>query len=390
MNSKRFLMCLVPFFMAGCGSQSGTSGAADTSAVGNATNTTSETTTLPSKTVPDIDSFTIALSKSNPRARSWVGVEVDVSVFVADNLNDKTVLDGLVVNFAAEGGRIEPVCTISNGSCVVKWNSQAPYPSDGRATIVAWMSGSESFKDLNANGLFDGTDIFNDTDGLFPDLSEPYVNDNVRARANANRPAIYLGDPSSISSPTLAARATALNNMTFNNSRDASEVFFDTPGLTDNTFDDKDGKFSGNQCAHASLCSSLESIFIWKEREIVMSDDGIKIQIFEGDTNLTPVDTSSTPINASVSTVLRIEITDSAGNSLPGGSTIKISGTDIGAGEIENTVGNSIYAAPYFVHVGPDGTNTGGSVDIDITIPSEESVSQAVISQKFVFSAREI
>lgn len=356
MRINIYTLCLLPFVVIGCSSQSGSS--SDATTVGNATNETSETNAFPNKTVPDINSMTLVVAKPNIRARGWAGVSTEVTVFVGDNLNNKTVLDGVTVNFAAEAGRIDPSCSITNGSCTVTWNSQNPEPEalDGRVTIVAWMSGAESFKDLNANGLFDGDDLFADSVAR-PDLSEPFVNDNIATFTDSNRPA-YKG------------QGNALDNVTFSSVRDATETFFDTPGLTDGTFDDKDGKYSGPSCAHASLCSSIQSIFIWKETEIIVTGGSPQIEIFNATADAASMTAAVFPVAAPA--LLRVEVTDGFYNVLPADATIDVALSNVSGNTLTGAVGSSRFPQPYFIQILSDGTaSADGKLTITVNVPAD-------------------
>jgi len=141
--------------------------------------------------LPDQDSFSLSRGVANPEAWGVDGVEVPVTVLMADAFNNP-VPDGTAVNFTTEGGSIEASCTTTNGGCSVMWTSQNPRPAGetltrefctfadnadlaifcarlplsngknylgqeygGRATILATAIGEESFPDKNNNGRFD-------------------------------------------------------------------------------------------------------------------------------------------------------------------------------------------------------------------------------------------
>lgn len=72
----------------------------------------------------------------------------------------------------------------TNGSCSVKWTSQAPRPDDMRVSVMAFMQGEESFTDTNGNGVYDSGEFFIDRNlnGVFdasfdhvPDYPEAFV-----------------------------------------------------------------------------------------------------------------------------------------------------------------------------------------------------------------------
>lgn len=216
---------------------------------------------FPSVGVPDQNSLSLSVTEYNPRGRNFDGTEVIVTARLADQLNNNaTIPDGTPVYFATEGGSIEPVCTTSGGSCSVTWTSQNPRPfavefgqappptitdplgsgeqvvefSSGRATVLAWTLGSESFIDNNSNGLFDSGDV--------------QVIDNPEAFLDKNE----------------------------NGTREVDEEFVDYP-LTQigfsGTYDGADGLYSGPDCAYPSLCDADETVFIFGNFELAMTSD---------------------------------------------------------------------------------------------------------------------
>ena len=168
--------------------------------------------------LPDQDSFSIARAEANPEAWGVNGVEVPVSVYMADADNNP-VPDGTAVVFTTEGGSIEDSCTTDNGVCSVMWRSQSPRPAGrlltqsfctladdanaanlcarlplsngknylgqnygGRVSILATAIGEESFPDTNHNGRFDESEyaLFQglNGDGRPYDLKEAFVDHN--------------------------------------------------------------------------------------------------------------------------------------------------------------------------------------------------------------------
>ena len=179
--------------------------------------------------LPDQNSFSLSAETLNVEAWSIDGVQVPVTIRVADHFNNP-VPDGTAVNFTTEGGAIESQCTTVDGACSVNWTSQAsrpvglslfehnllfcdedgdptngsmasPDPGEpclapprsaqlsgvngrralfkggmgapygGRVTILATAVGEESFNDANGNGLYD-------EDESFTDLTEAFRDDN--------------------------------------------------------------------------------------------------------------------------------------------------------------------------------------------------------------------
>lgn len=168
--------------------------------------------------LPDQDSFSLARGVANPEAWSVDGVEVPVTVRMADAFNNP-VPDGTAVNFTTEGGSIGSSCTTENGVCSVMWSSQNPRPAGqrltrefctvaddndpaifcarlpldngknylgqeygGRVTVLATAIGEESFPDKNGNGRFDESEYtlfqgLNVSDMPY-DLKEAFVDHN--------------------------------------------------------------------------------------------------------------------------------------------------------------------------------------------------------------------
>ncbi|WP_299802932.1 hypothetical protein [uncultured Shewanella sp.] len=137
--------------------------------------------------IPDQDSFTLAVKTLNPEAYDIAGVEVPVSVFLADAFNNFAP-DGTAVYFTTEGGAIDDSCFTLDGKCSVIWRSQNPWPEDGRSTITAYALGEESFPDSNGNGRFDEEEVelflsvgvdgpLYDMDGAFNDYNENRIYD---------------------------------------------------------------------------------------------------------------------------------------------------------------------------------------------------------------------
>ncbi|GAA5140137.1 hypothetical protein [Thalassotalea piscium] len=168
--------------------------------------------------LPDQDSFSLSRGVANPEAWNVDGIEVPVTVRMADAFNNP-VPDGTAVNFTAEGGSIGSSCTTENGVCSVMWTSQNPRPTGktltqsfctvadnndpaifcarepladgknylgqkygGRVTVLATAIGEESFPDKNGNGRFDESEytLFKglNVSGMPYDLKEAFVDHN--------------------------------------------------------------------------------------------------------------------------------------------------------------------------------------------------------------------
>ena len=200
------------------------------------------------------------------------------------------------------------------------WICQNVRPADGRATVLVWTLGIESFNDNNSNGLFDA----GDTRILASDVGEPFIDKN------------------------------------FNGTRDIDEEFvnYPDPGLTaGGGYNFADGLYSGPNCDPATgLCAPDETVFIFQQSEIIMSDGDSPAQI-------TPVQlvgsnynsvTLTTPIDLNNNVNLSFLFSDANGNPLPTGTSISITasaGTIIGTSSftvpdnVDNASGGSPWAA---------------------------------------------
>lgn len=151
--------------------------------------------------VPDQDSVSLSATMLNPEALNVDGVQVPITMRLADRFNNP-VPDGTAVTFTTEGGSIDGQCTTVGGSCTVNWRSQNPRPAGvtfgqaARVTILATAIGEESFVDLNGNGVFDDGDSFagqdlpeawrdDDEDGAYDAATEPFLDFNSDEAYNA-------------------------------------------------------------------------------------------------------------------------------------------------------------------------------------------------------------
>ena len=114
------------------------------------------------------------------------GVSTNVTMSLADRQGNP-VPDGTAVNFVTEAGvMIPPVCYTGgvkdpatgvysnpgNSQCTVAIRSQAPRPTNGRVSILAYAAGEEDFVDRNFNNVFDVGDTFIDLGNAFKDDNE--------------------------------------------------------------------------------------------------------------------------------------------------------------------------------------------------------------------------
>lgn len=106
------------------------------------------------------------------------------SATVTARMVDRTgnpVPDGTVISFVAEGGSITPNCASLAGQCTVTITTQNPRPIDNRVTVLAYVEGDKSFRDINGDNLYtSGTDILTSNIGDF------FRDDNEDTAYNSN------------------------------------------------------------------------------------------------------------------------------------------------------------------------------------------------------------
>ena len=266
--------------------------------------------------IPDMDSMTLAIEMLNPEAFNRVGVDLNVSVFMADLFNNP-VPDGTAVAFTTEGGTIGGACTTVSGSCGVTWSSSNPQPSDGLVTILASALGHESFNDVNGNGRFDDGDSFTD-------ISEAFRDDD------------------------------------FDAVHDALEPFLDLNG--DGLFDTGDSLYNGPLCEHSTDCSTdSELVSVWRTLEFSISTSAAILSLSVDGVNLAAggvIDVSAGP-----KTVV-LFVSDTNNNSVPGGSTVAATATNGEIGGVSSyIVSESLTESDTFSFT-IDGDDTpGGAAD---------------------------
>ena len=145
--------------------------------------------------IPAQDSFSLSATKLNPEFRDIDGNTTVLTARLADHFRNP-VPDGTVVNFTTEGGSIIASCQTTAGACSSTMTSQAPRPVDGRATVLAYAVGEESFIDLNGNGVADLVpNEMIDLNGASTDMPEAFRDDNENGVRDANETFIdYNGD----------------------------------------------------------------------------------------------------------------------------------------------------------------------------------------------------
>jgi len=348
----------------------------------------------------DNNSFTLAVETFNVEGLTLAGIETAITAFAADHFNNP-VPDGTVVQFTTEGGAVfPPSCQTVDGTCSVTWRSQDPRPlaaddprfnpgfnfrntladagcgvgthygigpclsgeiiptgttsvgpQAGRATVMAFMLGEESFADANNNGQFDPGEFFVPLDDAFVDHNENSKYDGNEEQANA-----------------------AVSGLNLDGGE--LEEFFDNP-----IPEQQDGEYSpanspesalyqGTLCSEAAEAEghcTVKAVHARRNNIVVMSGSNAYFRVIEdtGDSD-GELDVRTGPDSA------LIYISDIYNNPMPAGSTISVSARDVvlltdASYEYPNTTtfwgfGLSVKA--------PDEPKGDGFITITITTPS--------------------
>lgn len=281
-------------------------------------------------------SFTLSTSMFNTEGANFAGCAAPVGATITARLGDhfhNPVPDGTAVSFTAEGGTIDASCltglettTLTNGTvitqkgtpgaCSVRFCAGNPLPADGRATILAYALGEESFVDANGNNLFDNGEGYTD-------LGEPFRNDRAINSRNAN----FLDDKYS------AGNAVRVSGETYIDSNGSGN--WDLAG---------DGQYNGVLRGPASVnTTTANTVHVRRALVQVLSTSAARITplattpvaldqcvdgtVFQNAVRTLPIairDSNPTvfPINAMAATGLAVNL---PGNPLPAGTTINFS-----------------------------------------------------------------
>jgi hypothetical protein len=264
---------------------------ATTTGAGGTTLTTQSNALTVTTGIPAQDSFSLSATKLNPEFLEVDGNTTVLSARLADHFRNP-VPDGTVVNFTTEGGSIVGSCQTTGGTCSSTMTSQAPRPTNGRVTVLAYAVGEESFIDLNGNGVADLVpNEMVDTNGASSDMPEAFRDDNE------------------------------------NGIRDAGETFIDFNN--NNAYDGPDGKFNGVLCnnvtpppagSSAGTCSATKSIHVRGSLVIVFSGSTAVISVTSGAITLSACAGTTHPVN--------LRVVDLTGNPMPVGTTITAATTN--------------------------------------------------------------
>jgi hypothetical protein len=299
-----------------------------------------------STTLPDQVHFSLSTDKYSPEGLSYDGEPITVTARLADQFGN-LVPDGTTVYFTTEGGSIQSTCNIISGACSVTWTSQDPRPpaidtnNAGRATILAYALGVESFIDNDNNNIFStgdsfGSSVYTDSTYQRRDMEAPYRDDNFdfTPQLTEFRPALLPGG-------SFAA----------------------------------DTEYNGVICTATGpiVCSSQKNIYVFRNMQIAMSGSHMQtIGVFSLDGGASYINTALTPTTAITNgSPISINLRDSNNNTLPTGSQVTVTYSPSNASIARN--------AATLTGVTSDTITSGGNLDpriITVNIAHDATLGQ--------------
>jgi protocatechuate 3,4-dioxygenase beta subunit len=249
------------------------------------------------------------------------GVQSTLTMRVADR-QANPIPAGAVVNFVASHGLVQGTCTIDSASqCSVTYTSQGIRPTNGRAVILAYMDGEESFVDQNGDNIWQSTEPFYDVGALYRD-------DNENGSYDAATEQTYPG------------------------------------GMTGT------GSCAGAVYAYPSVVNSCDST--WSSSIRVRQQATISLATSEAVVVLT---------TARSVTGFTVRVTDLNGNAMPTGTTVSAAVITTGAtctisSVSPNVVRNSANGGAHDIKL--SGDSDCSTVKVDVTVTSPSSVATVV------------
>lgn len=243
--------------------------------------------------IPDQFGFSLAATAWNIEGWNYDGTTAVLTARLADHFKNP-VPDGTAVVFTAEAGAVVGSCITVNGACSSTYTSQGTRPVNGRATVLAFAVGEETFTDLNGSGWADlSPNEMIDPNNSATDLPEAFVDYNENGIFDA-----------------------------------ATETFEDFNG--GNIYNAADGKISAALCdditagrSSAGSCSTTHTLHVRQSRVMVLSTSQANISIS------VPSIALPTCGSGGATTSFTVKVIDMNGNAMPAGTTVAFS-TDNG------------------------------------------------------------
>lgn len=257
--------------------------------------------------IPDQDSFSLSASVHNIEGLTVDGVETQMTARLSDHFNNP-VPDGTTITFTTESGSVVSSCSTSNGACGVTLASSGVRPLNGRATVLAYAIGEESFVDKDGDGYADKSpaELF-DINGTPSDMGEAFVDYSENGSRDADEPFIDFNSDGSFAA--------------------AGDTFYN--GILCN---EASGKSSAGTCSPTSKTIHVRNsqVIVFSGSTAVIKLDGVPIDSAAA-INL-PQCSTTVPF-ANVPVAVDILIHDVNGNVMPAGTKVEFSTTN---GKIES------------------------------------------------------
>lgn len=303
----------------------------------------------------DADSFTIAITDAVVSGGLSInGLTATISAYVGDRFN-KAVDDDTVVYFWSEHGFFEKnYCLTTSGVCSVTWVSSGMRPVDGKATILAYAVGEDSYVESGeANGIYN---VASDTVGF--DNTTLTSDEALISAPEAFKD--YGYDGAYNETPQVVQVAFDVNFDGAINGSDTITIPEDTflDYNSNGIYDDSSTKFRGTDCSAAAQAAGHcadESIYVWDQCQLVL-----------GYSNDAPIISVSTG-TATIGTPFTVFVSDSLGNRPATGTSISIEGptadtnfeANILGGDIVDPVGCAgTQSYPFYINIIAGGTGT--------------------------------
>lgn len=135
------------------------------------TMTTSSSNIVVTSGMPSQFRTSLAATQLNLEGRNKDGVTTTITVRTADSMGNPPPAN-TAVTFTTGYGSIGGSCsTDATGACSVTYTTLGTRPVDGVVTVLAYMTGEESYIDNNGNNVYDAGEPFTD-------MGQPYRDDN--------------------------------------------------------------------------------------------------------------------------------------------------------------------------------------------------------------------
>lgn len=266
------------------------------------------------------NSASISTAKFSLEAYNFDGEQVNITMRVADRQGNPVPV-GTPVTFITSHGLVQGSCLLDSASqCSVTYTSQGTRPTNGKAVILGYLDGEESFVDQNGDNIWQSGEPFSD-------VGTAYRDDNLDGVYDATTEQMVPG-----------GQTGSVSCGTSNN-------YPSVPNTCDGTWSD--------------------SIRVRKQISIVLATSGAQISLSAGKT----------------AAGFSVRVQDLNGNSMPTGTTVVAAIATNGAKCTVSTVSpgvvpNSTSSSTHTISLKDDATAPDClSTAVDVTVTSPKGIS---------------